>query len=279
MNRQETLAILEQHGIRPTRSLGQNFLTDDRVVERIGQCAALSPQDLVLEIGPGIGGLTRALAGQAGQVIAIEIDRHILPALRDVLSDRHNCTILHNDALETDLAALAADWPGPVKVVANLPYYITTPLISKALVELPQCTRMVLMIQKEAAARVTATPGSKQYGPMAVLAACFGKARRELIVSPGSFYPQPGVDSCVINLTRENKMQNVHWPAFQRFLEACFTQRRKMLANSLRAAGYTADQLAKLPAILARLGLPDHIRAEMITAEQFVEIYKVISEK
>jgi len=270
MNRQETLAILEQHGIRPTRSLGQNFLTDDRVVERICQCAALSENDLVLEIGPGIGGLTRAMARQAGRVVAIEIDRHVMPALRDVLADRHNCTILHMDALEADLAALAADWSGPVKVVANLPYYITTPLISKALVELPQCTQMVLMIQKEAAARVSATPGSKQYGPLAVLAACFGKARRELVVSPGSFYPQPGVDSCVISLTRENKMQLAHWPAFQRFLEACFAQRRKTLANSLRAAGYPADQLARLPAILAGLGLPDNVRAEMLTAEQFI---------
>ncbi|HAL74752.1 MAG TPA: ribosomal RNA small subunit methyltransferase A [Clostridiales bacterium] len=279
MNRQETLAILEQHGIRPIRSLGQNFLTDDRVVERICQCAALAQNDLILEIGPGIGGLTRAMARQAGQVVAIEIDRHIIPALRDVLADQHNCTILHKDALETDLTALAADWTGQVKVVANLPYYITTPLITKALVELPQCTQLVLMIQKEAASRVMATPGSKQYGPMAVLAACFGKAHRELVVSPGSFYPQPGVDSCVISLTREHKAQLDQWPAFQQFLEACFTQRRKMLTNSLRAAGYSADRLTRLPAILAELGLPDGIRAEMITAEQFVAIYQVTSNK
>jgi len=273
MNRQETLAILEKHGISPTRSLGQNFLTDDRVVEHICTSADLGPADLVIEIGPGIGGLTRAAAQRAGRVIAIEIDRHVLPALHDVLSAAGNCTVLHMDALDADLVALTAGWDGPVKVVANLPYYITTPLIVKALVELPECSQMVLMIQKEAAARVQAGPGSKQYGPLAILAACFGQTKREMIVPAGSFYPKPGVDSCIIRMIHNNKLQIDDWSKFHNFLERCFAQRRKMLMNSLRVAGIQTDKLARLSQIMADSGISAEIRAEMLSPEQFVALY------
>lgn len=276
MNRQETLSILGQYGISPTRSLGQNFLTDDRVIDRIADIAGVGAGDLVIEIGPGIGGLTRILAGRAGKVIAIEIDRHVLPALQAVLAFTDNCSILHMDALRTDLAALAAGWPGPVKVVANLPYYITTPLIVKALVELPACSHMVLMIQKEAAARVMALPGSKQYGPLAVLSACFGETSRELIVPAGAFYPKPGVDSCVIRMIKTEKLQIDAWPAFLDFLERCFAQRRKMLVNSLRIAGTDEAILASLPDLLEKLQLGADIRAEKLAPDQFVMLYNLI---
>ena len=251
MNRQETMSLLERHDIIPTRSLGQNFLTDDRVVERICAIAGLGPEDLVIEIGPGIGGLTRELARRAGRVIAVEIDRHVLPALNDVLAEAGGqSTVIHADALETNLSELTAGWQGPVKVVANLPYYITTPLIIKILTEIPECSRLVFMIQKEAAARITARPGSKQYGPLAVLAACFGETKKELTVPADAFYPRPGVDSCIIRIISLQKMQIDDWLGFRGFLECCFAQRRRLLANSLKIAGISPERLARLPEIL-----------------------------
>lgn len=273
MNKKEIFQILGRFNIQPTRSLGQNFLTDDRVVENICAIAELAPDDLVIEIGPGIGGLTRELCQRAGQVIAIEIDQHVLPALEYVMADFANCKVLHGDALETDLTALAAGWTGNVKVVANLPYYITTPLIVKILVEIPACSHLVLMIQAEAVARIIAGPGSKQYGPLAVLAQCFGETRREIMVPAASFHPKPHVDSCVIRMKREEQLQINDWPAFHRFLEKCFAQRRKMFVNSLRIAGLNQVQLARLTETMSELGISADIRAEMITYEQFVAIY------
>lgn len=273
MNKKATLEILGRFNIQPTRSLGQNFLTDERVVDNICAVAELGPDDLVVEIGPGIGGLTHELSRRSGQVIAIEIDQHVLPALQHVMADAPNCTILHADALKTDLAALAAGRTRDVKVVANLPYYITTPLIVKILVEIPACTHLVLMLQNEAVDRILAGPGSKQYGPLAVLAQCFGETRREIMVPAASFYPKPHVDSCVIRMKREEQLQINDWPAFHRFLEKCFAQRRKMFINSLRIAGLNQIQLARLTEIMAELGVSAEIRAEMITKEQFAAIY------
>lgn len=274
MNRQETLSLLSQFDIRPTRSLGQNFLTDDRIISRICEIAEITPDDLVLEIGPGIGGLTRELAHLAGQVIAVEIDRHVLPALESVLAATANTVILHADALKTDLAALAADWTGPVKVVANLPYYITTPLLEKILCELPGCSQLVMMIQDEAADRVMAQPGSKQYGPLAILAACFGETRRAISVPAASFYPKPGVDSCVIRINSNHQLQNFNYSSFLKFLENCFAQRRKTLVNNLKAAGIKSGPAALLPDFLAGLGLAGNIRAEMLGKDQFIALYQ-----
>lgn len=273
MNKKEIFEILHRFNIQPTRSLGQNFLTDDRVIDNICEIAELKPDDLVIEIGPGIGGLTRELCKHAGQVAAIEIDQHVLPALQHVMADSPNCTILHGDALVTDLTALAAGWTGDVKVVANLPYYITTPLIVKILVEIPACTHLVLMIQAEAVARIIAGPGSKQYGPLAVLAQSFGDTRREIMVPAASFHPKPHVDSCVIRMKREDQLQINDWPAFHRFLEKCFAQRRKMFVNSLRIAGLNQIQMARLSEVMSELGVSAEIRAEMITKEQFAAIY------
>ncbi len=273
MDRQETLTLLRQFGIQPTRSLGQNFLIDDRITGRICQCAELNSADLVIEIGPGIGNLTRELAARAGRVIAIEIDRHVLPALEASLMACQNCTVIHADALTVDLALLVGDWPGPIKVVANLPYYITTPLIVKILCELSHCEQLVLMIQKEAAGRILTSPNSKQYGPLAILTACFGDASREMIVPAASFFPVPGVDSCIIRIKENHKLQINDWQAFHRFLESCFAQRRKTLLNCLKAAGYKPERLNRLPDLLTEMKLAVNARAEMLSCSQFLTIY------
>ncbi len=272
MNRQETLSLLAAFNIRPTRSLGQNFLVDERVVVKICELADLSTQDLVIEIGPGIGGLTRELATRAGQVIALEIDKHVMPALQQVLSHVNNCKVVLGDALEADLARLAEAKTDGVKVVANLPYYITTPLIEKILVELPDCSQLVLMVQKEAAARIMANPGSKQYGPLAVLTASFGEVRREILVPADAFYPRPDVESCVVRITASHQMPIDNWKKYLRFLEHCFAQRRRTLTNSLSIAGVEPGR-QKLAEILSELGLKSNIRAEMLEKEQFLAIY------
>lgn len=275
MNRKETLDLLTRHTIRPTRSLGQNFLVDERVAVGICDIAGVEPTDLVIEIGPGVGNLTVQLVRKAGAVIALEIDCHVLPALREVLEGCSNCTILHTDALKADLTALAASWPGPVKVVANLPYYITTPLIVKMLVELPACSGLILMVQKEAAARIMARPCSRQYGPMAILAACFGETRRELNVPADAFFPRPGVESSVVRVIPAAQPPAIrNWPEFYKFLEQCFAQRRRTLVNSLRIAGLKQTQTNILPSIMANMEIASDVRAEALTCVQFVELFK-----
>lgn len=276
----QTKALMEQFAIRPTRSLGQNFLVDDRVVQRICQAADIQPTDLVIEIGPGIGHLTTALASRAGQVIAIEIDRHVLPALQAVMADHPNFELVHADALTVALNEKTANWSGPVKIVANLPYYITTPLIMKMVREIPRFATLVLMVQKEAAERLMAAPGQKQYGPAGVLLRCLGTLRREMIVPAGAFWPRPPVDSAVIQVWREpDALAPADWPSFAGFVEACFSLRRKTLLNSLRSYGNAQTREAWSAAIvscLVRLGLSDRIRAEAIAPAQFVEIWHAI---
>ena len=273
MNRKETLALLRQFNIRLNHSLGQNILIDECIIGRICQTADLSSSDLVIEIGPGLGSLTRELARLAGRVIAIEIDRQMLPALQLTLGEFQNCQVMHADALAIDLASVVAGWTGPVKVVANLPYYITTPLLMKILSELPGCSELVLMIQKEAADRVMAKPGCKQYGPLTVLAASIGTVSREIEVPAASFFPVPHVDSSVIRINATGKLHISDWPAYVRFLESCFAQRRKTLTNSLKSAGYGSDRINRLASRLSDLKLDGNVRAERLTEEEFLDIY------
>ncbi|HBP37824.1 MAG TPA: ribosomal RNA small subunit methyltransferase A [Clostridiales bacterium] len=279
MNRKETLAVLQEFGIQPSRSLGQNFLTDDRIISQICDAAGITPSDLVVEIGPGIGGLTRELARRAGHVAALEIDRHVLPALKHTLAEFTNCSIYHADALKVNLAELCSGWPGPVKIVANLPYYITTPLLTKMFCELPGSHNWVFMIQKEAAGRLMARPGCKQYGPLAVLAACLGTVARVASVPASAFVPVPAVDSCVICISPDRQLQISDWPAFQDFLNACFGRRRRTLANNLKVMVLSTGQSELISQALETIGLSGNVRAERLRCEQFVALYQFFFEK
>ncbi|NLW12123.1 MAG: ribosomal RNA small subunit methyltransferase A, partial [Clostridiaceae bacterium] len=193
MDLQETRQLLTEYDIRPTRSLGQNFLIDDRVVDRVCEGIELTQNDFLLEIGPGLGSLTRELSA-AKAVSAVEIDRHMVEVLSATLSEFNNISIIHADALKTDFCGLA-EGHDSVKVAANLPYYITTQLIEKLLIELARSKLMLLMMQKEAADRLFALPGNKLYGPVSVLVSLYGKAMKYQKVSASSYYPRPHVDS------------------------------------------------------------------------------------
>lgn len=283
MNLAQTKALLTQFNIQPTRSLGQNFLVDERVVSRIGDLAGLTAADLVLEIGPGLGHLTIELAHRSGRVIAIEIDRHVLPALASHLAEQDNVNLVHGDALAQDLRALCQDWSGPVKVVANLPYYVTTDLMLKIMTELPFCQSLTLMMQKEAAERIMAPVGSKGYGPVGIVAASIGTLRRVLSVGRGSYYPQPHVDSVVLQLKPypEPLVAGIDLPPFVAFLQSCFQQRRKTLLNNWTPAGAgLAAQVRpeQVAVFLENLGASRSARAESLTPAQFAKLYYSIIE-
>lgn len=277
MDKQETLALCEQFQIRPTKSLGQNFLIQESVSRRIAALADLSSSDLVIEIGPGLGALTVELAAAAGKVIAIEIDRHLIPALQQTMSQFANATIVHEDALKTNLRQMVDGWSGPVKLAANLPYYITTPLIEKMIVDLPQSSSMILMLQEEAADRLLAKPGSKLYSPLAILAAQYGRGEKAFSVPAAAYMPQPHVDSCVVSLQADPGQTLANWPRYQRFLETCFAQRRKTLLNNLRTVGLTVEQMQDVRRFLAASGLSEGVRAEAVGYADFAELFQICS--
>jgi 16S rRNA (adenine1518-N6/adenine1519-N6)-dimethyltransferase len=279
MNRQEILDLMNLFDIHPTHSLGQNFLADDRLAKYICHLGQITRDDLVIEIGAGIGSLTRELSGLAGRVVSIEIDQRLLPALRSQIPPSADCRIINADALEIDLAGLADEWTGPVKVAANLPYYITTPLIEKVICELPCCREMILMVQKEAAGRILAEPGSKQYGPLSILAASHGQVRRDMIVPASSFIPQPHVHSCLIRINDAGKLQIESWIQYKAILEKCFAYRRKTLLNGLKAAGFTLDQLSIVKAFLSARGKQLDIRAEMLKIQDFYMLAEILALK
>lgn len=300
MDKQQTLALCEQFQIRPTKSLGQNFLIQESVSRRISALADLSSADLVIEIGPGLGALTVELAAAAGKVCAIEIDRHLIPALEHVLTPFLNTTIIHEDALKVSFRKLVEDWQGNgdgmsegtnfgkqavkgtgsgnIKIAANLPYYITTPLIEKLIVELPQSAVMLLMVQDEAADRLLAKPGSKLYSPLAILAAQYGHGAKSFSVPASAYMPQPHVDSCVVTLTADPRQPPLNWPRYQRFLETCFAQRRKTLLNNLRTVGLTDRQMQAVHVFLADKCYAAGIRAEAVAPADFTALFRICAE-
>ena len=280
MNRSETMEMISRHKLQPTRSLGQNFLVDDRVIDMAVSAAAPDADTLVLEIGPGLGGLTRALAPNSGHVLAIEIDRYVLPALQEVVSPFSNVEILHADATQVDFTSLTNSWlrqGKALKVAANLPYYITSPLVEKLLSELPHLLSLTLMVQKEAAERLAAIPGSKLYGPVAVLTACFGTVRKLARVPAASFYPKPHVDSVLIQIQRQsNGLPAADGKAFLSFLNDCFARRRKTLLNSLGDAGWTHEKRNTVRQILSDLKLAENARPEHIQPFDYARMYHLV---
>lgn len=279
MNIGETKQLIAQFSLQPIRNLGQNFLVDEKIIRLTLEQAEPGPDDLVIEIGSGLGLLTRCLAVQAAKVITIEIDRYVLPALQQVLADYTNVQILHRDARKTDLARLASDWPGQIKVIANLPYYITTPLIEQVFRELPQAQTLIYMVQKEAADRITAAPGSRQYGPLAIMAALYGTVRKTAAVPRSSFYPQPQVDSALICLRHGGIIPEGQWPGLIDFLQHSFTRRRKTIINSWCEAGLQENQLNTLAARLHKWGTRTNMRPQEITPEQYRQLYSALQDQ
>lgn len=275
MNLKETRELLARFSLQPIQTLGQNFLVDEKICGRILEQADPGTDDLVLEIGAGLGALTRLAARSAGKVAAIEIDRYVLPALRFVLEGLDNVEIIHADATRTDLRQLAADWTGKVLVLGNLPYYITTPLITKIICELPQARRIILMVQREAAWRLMAPAGSRRYGPLAILAALYGQTEKLADVPRGCFFPQPHVDSLLLRLTGRHDLPDREFAPLAAFLDRSFTRRRKTLINSWREAGMQTPRLAKS---LAEGGLPATVRPEAVTPQQYLRLFHALQD-
>ena len=271
-----TIEFLKSHNISAKKRYGQNFLIDRRVLERIIEGAGISKEDVVLEIGPGIGTLTQALCEAAGHVIAVEIDRDMIPLLEENLSGHENYEIINEDVLKLDLEMLIRErglGSRPLRVAANLPYYITTPIIMQLLESRIPAKTITVMVQKEVADRMQAAPGTADYGAFSLRVQWDMKPEILFTVPPSCFMPQPGVTSAVIRMTRRDKppVSVRDGKAMFRLIRAAFGQRRKTLANAVSSQLPGLDRAAVEQALLA-CGLDTRIRGENLTIEQFAQL-------
>ena len=279
---QNTIAVLQKYGFVFQKKYGQNFLIDPHVLDKIVAAAGIGPDDFVVEIGPGIGTLTQYLAYAARSVCAVEIDKNLIPILEDTLSDYDNVEVINNDVLKVDLAALAKEKNNgrPIKVVANLPYYITTPIIMGLFENHVPVDSITVMVQKEVADRMQTGPGSKDYGALSLAVQYYAEPYIVANVPPNCFIPRPNVGSAVIRLTRHKEMPvEVKDPALMfKIIRASFNQRRKTLQNGLGNAPelpYTKEQIA---AAIAEMGLTPTIRGEALSLAQFAQLSDILGE-
>lgn len=280
-NPTNTIAVLNRYGFDFKKKFGQNFLIDENVVEKIVREAGVTKDDFVLEIGPGIGTMTQILCENAREVAAVEIDRKLIPILNDTLSEYDNVTIINDDILKVDINKLAEDKNGgrPIKVVANLPYYITTPIIMGLFESHVPLDSITIMVQKEVADRMQTGPGSKDYGALSLAVQFYAKPEIVVNVPPECFMPRPNVGSAVIRLKRhETRPVDVKDEKLMfRIIRASFNQRRKTLANGLNNSpeiGYTKEQIA---AAIEELGRGASIRGEALTLEEFARLSNIFS--
>ena len=278
-----TIEVLQKYNFNFQKKFGQNFLIDDHILEKIVDSAELTKDDCVLEIGPGIGTMTQYLAERAGSVIAVEIDKALIPILKDTLSDYDNVTILNEDILKVDIAALVEEKNGgrPVKVVANLPYYITTPIVMGLFESHMPLDSITIMVQKEVAERMQVGPGTKDYGALSLAVAFYSKAEVVTIVSPNCFIPKPNVASAVIRLKVHGEPPvTVKDEAFLfQVIHASFRQRRKTLMNGLSNAPELRVSKQAVSEALQEMGISESIRGETFTLEDFGRLSDILLEK
>ena len=272
---QVTQHILNRFKLRADKKLGQNFLIDEQVVRQIVAAAELSEADTVLEVGPGIGTLTQGLAESKAQVVAVELDTRLLPVLATTLEGYDNVRVVHGDILKVDIME-EVGVPN-FKVCANLPYYITTPIIFALLEKRLPMERLVAMVQKEVAERMAAQPGGKDYGALSVAIQYYTEPEIAFIVPPTSFIPAPAVDSAVIVCKRREKppVEVCDEALFFRVVKAAFSLRRKMLSNSLKNMGIKSEQVAKW---LELAGVDGKRRAETLSLEDFAKLTNSFNE-
>lgn len=265
---------LKKHHITLQKKYGQNFIGDPALLERIATVCDWQPGDRALEIGPGAGTLTRAIAREAEEVLAIEIDRRLAPLLEETLADCANVHLVFTDALKADLDALMRDtlgWDGRYKLIANLPYYITTPLIMHVLEDSEKVSELVIMVQKEVGERLCAAPGSKAYGAVTVMVQYAATVARAFDVGRHAFVPAPEVDSTILHLIPYEKrpIQAQSDAVLRRVVKAAFSQRRKTLRNSLSSLGCDKDLIRQA---LEAAGIEDSRRAETLSVAEFVAL-------
>lgn len=277
---QNTIAVLQKYGFVFQKKYGQNFLIDPHVLDKIVAAAGIGPDDFVVEIGPGIGTLTQYLAYAARSVCAVEIDKNLIPILEDTLSDYDNVEVINNDVLKVDLAALAKEKNNgrPIKVVANLPYYITTPIIMGLFENHVPVDSITVMVQKEVADRMQTGPGSKDYGALSLAVQYYAEPYIVANVPPNCFMPRPKVGSAVIKLTRYEKppVDVKDEGLMFRLIRASFNQRRKTLVNGIRNSGDFSLSKEEIEDVFNRCDLPLNIRGEALILEQFAMLANCI---
>jgi 16S rRNA (adenine1518-N6/adenine1519-N6)-dimethyltransferase len=271
----EAAALLKKHNFKISKNLGQNFLIDKNIIEKIVEGAGIGKDDLVIEIGPGIGALTEAAAARADKVIGIEIDRNLTPVLTEALSGYENIEIINGDILKVNIDELikrTGKKAGEVKIIGNLPYYITTPVIMKILEDKAQAESLTVMVQREVADRIKAGPGTKKYGAITAAINYYCEVEHVIDVSREVFMPKPNVDSAVIRLRirKTPPVDLIDEKAFFSCIKASFGQRRKTLLNSL-AGFYGLDKQSVLTALTAASVAPQR-RAETLSLEEFATL-------
>lgn len=275
-NPQATIAVLNKYGFTFQKKFGQNFLIDPHVLDKIIRAAEITEDDFVLEIGPGMGTMTQYLAYAAREVYAVEIDKSLIPILEDTLSDYDNVTVINEDILKVDIAKLAEEKNGgrPIKVVANLPYYITTPIIMGLFESHVPVESITVMVQKEVADRMQVGPGTKDYGALSLAVQYYAKPYIVANVPPNCFMPRPKVGSAVIRLTRHQNppVQAKDEKLMFRIIRASFNQRRKTLANGLKNSQELQFTKEQVEQAITECGLPLNIRGEALTLEQFAAL-------
>ena len=279
-NPQETIAVLQRYGFNFQKKYGQNFLIDTHVLDKIIGAAQIGPDDFVLEIGPGIGTMTQYLAEVAREVVAVEIDTKLIPILQDKLKEYDNVTVLNEDILKVDIRKIAEEKNGgkPIKVVANLPYYITTPIIMGLFESEVPLDSITVMVQKEVADRMQVGPGTKDYGALSLAVQYYAEPYIVANVPPNCFIPRPAVGSAVIRLTRyQEKPVKVNDASFMfKIIRASFNQRRKTLQNGLYNSSELRIPKEKTVAALEEMGLTPTIRGEKLSLEEFAQLSDIL---
>ncbi|MDR7857597.1 16S rRNA (adenine(1518)-N(6)/adenine(1519)-N(6))-dimethyltransferase RsmA [Tissierella sp.] len=267
--------VLERHGFKFSKSLGQNFLIDGNIVRKIVSEGNITSNDYVLEIGPGMGTLTEELALRAKKVVAVELDNTLLPVLDETLGKYHNVEIVHGDILKIDIGKLIEEKldNGPVKVVANLPYYVTTPIIAKLIEDNLNLESIIVMVQKEVAERMASGPGGKEYGSLSIFVNFYSNPEIVVKVPKTVFMPQPKIDSAVIKLTLKKELPEIDRDKFFKVVKAAFSKRRKTIINALSSYGFNIEkEIIKDALEVSNIRLEE--RAENLSVEDFIKISK-----
>ena len=279
-NPQNTIAVLQKYHFNFQKKFGQNFLIDTHVLDKIIRAAEITKDDFVLEIGPGIGTMTQYLAQAAREVVAVEIDKALIPILQDTLSGFPNAEVIQDDILKVDIAGLAAERNGgrPIKVVANLPYYITTPIIMSLFEHDVPLALVTVMVQKEVAERMQAGPGSKDYGALSLVVQYYADPYIVANVPPNFFMPRPNVGSAVIRLTRHKvpPVQVEDEKLMFQMIRASFNQRRKTLVNGLNHSPEMTLTKEQITEAVEGLGKGAGVRGEALTLEEFAKLSNTI---
>ena len=279
-NPKNTIAILQKYNFNFQKKFGQNFLIDTRVLEKIMNAAEITKNDFVLEIGPGIGTMTQYLCEHAREVAAVEIDKNLIPILTETLNVYHNVQVIHGDILKIDMKHLVQEknHGNPIKVVANLPYYITTPIIMGLFESHVPFDSITIMVQKEVAERMQAIPGSKDYGALSLAVQYYAEPKIAAHVPPNCFIPRPAVGSAVIRLSRhqEPPVQIANEKLMFALIRASFNQRRKTLVNGLNNAPNIACSKQQILSALQEMDLPANVRGETLTLSQFAQLSNLL---